>query len=226
MINRKTILFQGDSLTDAGRDKHPDVMNYALGDGYVTMIAGKLTHQYPRLDIVNRGVYGNRIADTYGRWQEDALNIQFDLISILHGINDVGFGIRMGMGSDAKRFEYIYDRMLFEVKEKNPEAQIVLCQPFILRKDLSGTDYATEFRNDIYIDWNKWSSEMKRRGDVVSKLSEKYRTMYAPMWDDLVIAQESMPVERLTVDCIHLTAAGHYVIAQSWLKATESFFAD
>lgn len=224
MNDKKIILFQGDSLTDAGRVRNTREANLSMGDGFVSMIAGSLTYQYPFIDVLNRGVAGDRIADTYSRWQEDALNIKYDLISILHGINDVGFGIRLGKGSDAGRYEFIYDRMLYEIKETNPSAQIVLCQPFILRKDLTDTGYSPEFHNDIYVDWEKWSSEMKRRGEIVRKLSEKYHTMYVPMWDDLNKAQERMPAERLTMDCIHLTATGNYVLAQSWLKATAGYF--
>ena len=216
-MDRKLILFQGDSITDAGRNRNIEDKNIFLGHGYVTMVAGKLTYDYPWIDVLNRGIGGNRIADTYGRWQEDTLNIPYNMISFLSGINDVGFGIRMGMGSDIKRFEFIYDRMIYEAAERHPEAIIVLGQPFILRKDLSGTGYASEWNNDIYTDWDIWNSEMKRRGEVVRKISEKYNTKYVPYWDALIKAQEYIPVEKLTIDCIHLTVTGNYIMAQTWL---------
>lgn len=112
--DRKLILFQGDSITSAGRNRTDAPMNYSLGDGYVTMIAGELMSNHPEIDILNRGVGGNRIADMYGRWQEDTLNIDYNVLSILCGINDVGFKLRLGRGSDKDRFEFLYDRMLFE----------------------------------------------------------------------------------------------------------------
>lgn len=223
-MDKRVILFQGDSITDASRNRTVERKNCSLGDGYVTMLAGQLSYEHPGIEIINRGVSGNRIADTYGRWQEDALNIKYDLLSILTGINDVGFGIRMGKGSDTERFECIYDRMLFEVTEKNPEGKIVLCQPFVLKMDLSSCVPSAEFCNDIYTDWNVWSSDMERRVEVVIKLSEKYHTMYAPLWDALREAQKRIPVENLTFDCIHLTATGNYVIAQEWKRVTKPFF--
>lgn len=223
-MDKRVILFQGDSITDASRNRTVERKNCSLGDGYVTMLAGQLSYEHPGIEIINRGVSGNRIADTYGRWQEDALNIKYDLLSILTGINDVGFGIRMGKGSDTERFECIYDRMLFEVTEKNPEGKIVLCQPFVLKMDLSSRVPSAEFCNDIYTDWNVWSSDMERRVEVVIKLSEKYHTMYAPLWDALREAQKRIPVENLTFDCIHLTATGNYVIAQEWKRVTKPFF--
>ena len=224
MMDKRVILFQGDSITDASRNRTVERKNCSLGDGYVTMLAGQLSYEYPGIEIINKGVSGNRIADTYGRWQEDALNIKYDLLSILIGINDVGFGIRMGKGSDPERFEYIYDRMLFEATEKNPEGKIVLCQPFVLKMDLSSHVPFAEFCNDIYADWNVWSSDMERRAEVVIKLSEKYHTMYAPLWDSLREAQKRIPVENLTFDCVHLTATGNYVIAQEWKRVTKPFF--
>ncbi|MBQ8190045.1 MAG: hypothetical protein IJZ44_09740, partial [Lachnospiraceae bacterium] len=220
-MDRKLILFQGDSITDAGRNRNIKEANSSLGHGFVTMLAGKIGSEYPWIDVMNKGVGGNRIADIYGRWQEDTLNIKFDMLSFLSGINDIGFGIRMGIGSDAKRFEFIYDRMIYEAVESHPNAVIVLGQPFILRKNLTNTVYFTEWKNDIYVDWNIWSSEMKRRGEIIQKISEKYHTMYVPFWDALIKAQERIPVEQLTLDCIHLTAAGNYILAQTWWDMTK-----
>ena len=219
-MDRKLILFQGDSITDAGRNREIGNKNISLGHGFVTMVAGKVTYDYPWIDVLNRGVGGNRIADTYGRWQEDTLNIPFDMLCFLSGINDIGYGIRLGKGSDAKRFEFIYERMIYEAIETHPDAIIVLGQPFILRKDLSDTRYAEKWKNDIYNDWDIWCSEMKRRSEVVQKISEKYGTLYAPYWDMLIKAQENIPVENLTIDCIHLTATGDQVLANTWMNTT------
>ena len=225
-MDRKLILFQGDSITDAGRNRNTEEANVSLGHGFVTMLAGKIGYEYPWIDVMNRGVGGNRISDTFGRWQEDTLNIKFDMLSFLTGINDIGFGIRLGKGSDAKRFEFIYDRIIYEAIESHPNAVIVLGQPFILRKDLTDTGYSTEWKNDIYVDWNIWNSEMKRRGEVVLKISEKYHAMYVPFWDALIKAQEIVPVEQLTIDCIHLTAAGNFVLAKAWWDTMETFLKD
>ena len=218
----KTILFQGDSITDAGRNRISTDKNAELGCGYVTMIAGELCFRYPEIQVINKGISGNRIADTYGTWQEDVLNTKYDLLSILTGINDVGFGLRLGRGSDQGRFEFIYDRMIYEALESNPNGKIVLCQPFVMKKDLRGT--LREKNNDIYRDWNIWESEVQRRDEVVKRLAERYQAIYVPFWDDLRKTQERIPVEELTIDCIHLTATGHYVLAQSWIRATEDFF--
>ena len=54
------ILFQGDSITDAGRSRTAAEANRGLGDGYVNLIAAELTGKAPgRYEIFNRGVGGN-----------------------------------------------------------------------------------------------------------------------------------------------------------------------
>lgn len=223
-MKRRLILFQGDSITETGRHHNMTERNALLGSGYVTMVSGKLCAENPDIDVLNHAVGGFRIADMYGRWQEETLNVEYDLLSILCGINDIGFGIRLGRGSDAERFEFIYDRMIYEALEANPNGKIILCQPFIFRRNLEGTGIAAEFNNDIYRDWDMWSGEMKRRQEVVLRLVQKYNTMYAPFGDALEKAQETAPVERWTRDCIHTTVAGDYIMAQTWLEATKDYF--
>ncbi len=155
------ILFQGDSLTDCGRARDIDQPNKRLGDGYVNMICGELVGGDPEggYEIYNRAVSGNRIADMYARWIEDALNPEYDLLSILCGVNDVGFSLRLNRGSDAERFEFIYDRMLGEVRDTHPKARIMLIEPFLFRFPYQDGPRG----DDINRDWEIWSGELRRR---------------------------------------------------------------
>ena len=57
----KTILFPGDSITDAGRSRDN---NANIGIGYPTLLAGELGLAHPnQYNIYNRGISGNRIVD-------------------------------------------------------------------------------------------------------------------------------------------------------------------
>ena len=115
------ILFQGDSLTDCGRDKTGHNPVQAYGYGYVNLIASKLLCDYPDTVVWNKAYNGSRIADTYSRWIEDALNIDCNILSILSGVNDIGFAIRMNQGADAKKFKFIYELMINDALEKNKD---------------------------------------------------------------------------------------------------------
>lgn len=218
-MERKTILFQGDSLTDAGRNRTNPSANTGLGNGFVTMIAGQLGCKYPHVDVLNRGVSGNRIGDTYARWLEDMRNVPFDMLSFMHGINDIGFEVRLGRGSDLERFHFIYDRMLWEAKQSHPDAKLVLCQPFVLKKVYDHP----QFGNDIYENYDLWAGHMRQRGQVARELAEKYDAIFVPFWDALEEAQKTVSVDDLTEDCVHLTARGNYVLAQCWLKHVEGY---
>ena len=83
----KTIVFQGDSITDA---TYPRQYPTELGNGYVTMTAGRITFDYPgQYRCYNRGISGNRSVDMYARIKKDVLNLKPDILTVLIGVNDV-----------------------------------------------------------------------------------------------------------------------------------------
>ncbi len=82
------ILFIGDSITDSSRDYGN---SDDLGKGYAQLIAAYLLNKYPAYDLkfYNRGINGNKVADLKERWEEDCLELNPDVVSILVGVNDV-----------------------------------------------------------------------------------------------------------------------------------------
>ena len=80
------ILFQGDSITDVGRDRLTIKPNsqQGLGSGYPRLIADHLLKTFPnqQLNIYNRGISGDRINDLALRWDEDCIRLVPDLLSI------------------------------------------------------------------------------------------------------------------------------------------------
>lgn len=206
------ILFQGDSLTDSCRDKKTTAPNINLGMGYVNLLAARIICDNPETLVYNRGVSGNRICDMYARWIEDTLNIDFDILSVMNGINDIGFQIRMGQGADKDKFKFVYDRMLFEVKEKKPDAKLVIIEPFLIRK------YMGEDGGDIYNDWDLWHGQITERGSICKELAEKYGAVFVPLAEDFAELSEKYGPDVWSMDCIHPTAAGHEVIARKWME--------
>ena len=105
MKNKKIILFQGDSITDACRERERNVY---LGSGYPNFIAGILECKYPyEYEYINRGVSGNRITDMYARINKDAIKLSPDYLSILIGINDVWHEVDVQDGVDNEKFEKV-----------------------------------------------------------------------------------------------------------------------
>jgi hypothetical protein len=64
------ILFQGDSITDGGRQRDGNDFNHIMGQDYGYIIAAQIGLQFPdrNLNFLNRGIGGNTVKDLAGRW--------------------------------------------------------------------------------------------------------------------------------------------------------------
>ena len=215
MIN---VLFQGDSITDVGRRRGEELPDRCLGQGYPTMVAGHLYNSRDDIQFTNRAIAGNRISDIYGRWLEDAVNLDFDVLSILAGINDVGFQLRLGRGSDNQRFRFIYDRMLYEAKESHPNAKLMLLEPFVIKYQFDWEPFGT----DIYDNYEIWAESTREKGEVIKSLASEYGAVFVSLFDKFLAAIGTGDPTRYTEDCVHPTAVGHSLIAAEWLKAWET----
>ena len=118
----KRILFQGDSITDVGRNRENPAAAGGSGYGYPLLLKSQLEFDYPdSFECVNRGISGNRVVDLYARTQRDFINLKPDYISILIGVNDVWHGIGDNPnGVDVKKYEMVYDLLLTELREALP----------------------------------------------------------------------------------------------------------
>jgi hypothetical protein len=65
LLKDNVILFQGDSITDAGRNKEDNGYNSArpLGTGYAMLTAAQLLEEFAPLNlkIYNKGISGNKV---------------------------------------------------------------------------------------------------------------------------------------------------------------------
>jgi lysophospholipase L1-like esterase len=203
-----TILFQGDSITDTDRLRNgADTVNpAALGSGYVNHIASHLLLARPsdKLTILNRGISGNRIVDLYSRWKCEGVNLKPDIISILIGVNDTWHEFSSNNGVEPQRFEHIYRMMLDYTREKLPDVQLVICEPFVLRCGVVE---------------KAWIAEMDIRREMVKKISADYHATFVPFQSAFNEAKEKAPADYWLSDGVHPTPAGHRLMADVWLKA-------
>ena len=127
----QTILFQGDSITDAGRDREDP---RGLGEGYAKNIASALNSLYPEqgFTFVNRGISGNRCADLLERYDEDFKAVQPNVLSIMIGINDVWRRYDSNDPTSCETFAAQYRQLLAQVKRDLPGTAIVMIEPFQL----------------------------------------------------------------------------------------------
>ena len=128
----KTILFQGDSITDYRRNR--EEIFGEMGYGYPNLVNAYLGMEYPNeYKFINRGVGGNRIVDLYARIKQDFINIKPDYASVYVGVNDTWLDILGAKnGVDTVKFEKIYTMLIDEVKEACPDIKLILISPFVL----------------------------------------------------------------------------------------------
>ena len=195
------ILFQGDSITDAGRDKR----NYHhLGLGYPKFAAQILCEKYPDVDFefINFGISGNRTSQLFDRLYVDCIEFQPDIVSVLIGINDVWhrYGASKIATTDAQ-LELNYKCILERLKNET-SAKILMLQPFT-----EGEDQA-HMRPDV-----------ERIKPIVNSLAEKYADAYIPL-DDLMHADENYGTEHyFTKDGVHPNPTGAAFIAKYYVEA-------
>lgn len=204
MENKKIILFQGDSITDAYR-AGVDIRN--MGCGYPTLVSGEIGFDYPgQYEFYNRGVGGNRIVDIYARIKMDILSLKPDILSILVGVNDVWHEIMLQNGIDADKYFKIYCMLIEEIKEALPDTKIMILEPFVLRAS------ATEER------WDEFWAEMVTIAQKAREVAEKYDLLFIPLQGKFDEAAKLAPNEYWLFDGVHPMAAGYELIKRAWLE--------
>lgn len=210
----KTILFQGDSITDAGRSREDD-MN--AGIGYPTLVKGELGFEYPNQYIMyNRGISGNRVVDVYARIKADIINLKPDVMSILIGVNDVWHEFGGHNGVDAEKYFKIYSMLIEEIKAALPDVKIMILEPFVLR------GVGTDNTQDEPDKWNIFHTEVLKRAEKARKIAETYNLPFIPLQDKFEEAAKLAPNDYWLRDGVHPTTAGHELIKREWIKTFKS----
>lgn len=199
------VLFQGDSITDAGRDRQD---SEHLGYGYAMMAASWFSALYPEKNVrfLNRGISGNRVQDLLERWQEDCLDLRPTWVSILIGINDTWRRYDSNDSTTTQYFENSY-RALLERMAETLKARLILCEPFVLPTPA---------------DRENWREDLDPKIATVRRLAREYSALYVPF--DGVFAQAATQREAAfwAGDGVHPSNAGHALMAQSWLRTVKA----
>ena len=205
----QTVLFQGDSITDAGRDKKNQVANdtKSLGRGYPSVIGSQLLADYPDLDLQvhNRGISGNKVPNLDKRWDKDCLDLKPDILSILIGVNDIWHKLNGRYDGTAEVYRDGLAALLDRTKKALPNVTLAICEPFVMRCG-AVTD--------------KWFPDFETRRAYAEEVAKNAGTIWVPFQQkfDEAIAAGTKP-EKWAGDGVHPTKEGHELMAKVWREA-------
>lgn len=196
------VLFQGDSITDAGRNREAPG---DLGKGYAFMAAALFGAAYPHLQVtfLNRGIGGNRTIDLLNRWQPDCIDLKPDWVSIYIGINDTWRRYDSNNPTSTEQFEANYRQLLVRTKEALNDAKLVLVEPFVL---------------PVPEDRKTWREDLDPKIQVVRELAREFGALLVPLDGLFAQASTTAPAAYWAHDGVHPSPAGHALIAKAWLR--------
>lgn len=204
-----TVLMQGDSITDAGRDRSVLISNHpsGMGNGYAFVTAAKMMHSLPakNLKFYNRGISGNKVYQLSDRWQLDCLSLNPNVLSILVGVNDYWHKKKHGYEGTIETYENDYRSLLRTTKSFLPDVKLVIGEPFAL-KDCSAVD-------------ESWFPEFDAYRAVARKIAEEMEAVFVPYHDVFTEAQKHASSSYWTFDGVHPTIAGCELMAEAWVQA-------
>ena len=198
------LLFQGDSITDMGRNRSDA---HHMGNGYPRYAAQLLTQRFPQIqwEFLNLGISGNRSCDLVERWQEDCIALQPDIVSIMIGVNDTWRAFDQQDPTTPEQFEENYRRILTDVRE-NTNAKIIMLEPFLLRCDEAK---------------DAWRADLNAKIDVVRRLALEFADVYIPTDGMLTAASVAQSPSHWSDDGVHPNVQGARLISLYYADAVD-----
>ncbi|MFL5739407.1 MAG: GDSL-type esterase/lipase family protein [Flavisolibacter sp.] len=205
------ILFQGDSITDAGRKKDDPSFNAAseLGSGYAMIAGSDLLFRYTdkNLKVYNRGISGNKVYQLAERWDKDCLDIKPNVLSILIGVNDFWHKILGKYDGTVDTYRKDYKALLDRTKQSLPNVKLIIGEPYAV----TGIKAVDE----------KWFPEFNEYRAAAKEIAASYDAVFIPYQSVYDKAQKEAPGVYWTADGVHPTLAGARLMAQAWMEAVK-----
>lgn len=203
------ILFQGDSITDAGRNRDQTSANNprALGSGYAFHASSSLLYDHPdkNLRIYNRGISGNKVYQLAERWDTDCLQLKPTVLSILIGVNDFWHMLNGKYDGTLETYHNHFRALLERTKQVLPNVKLIIGEPFAV-PGVKAVD-------------DSWFPRFSEYQQTARKLAEQFNAIFIPYQTIFDKASRTAPGVYWTYDGVHPSIAGGKLMAEAWLKA-------
>lgn len=197
-LNKKKILFFGDSITEMGVNK----------GGYIDKINEAIlkANKSDIYELLGAGIGGNKVYDLYLRIESDVLDKKPDIVLIYVGINDI-WHKTSGIGTDIEKYEQFYRGILKKLIDKGITA--IVCTPGVIGENPN--------------DANPQDEDLNAYSDFIRKLSKEYRIELVDLRNAFAKYESDHNSENLfqgllTTDGVHLSDAGNQMVADEMLK--------
>lgn len=203
------ILFQGDSITDAGRSRDEKAFNHtkALGNGYALLAGSRLLFDHPdkNLKIYNRGVSGNKVYQLAERWDADCLELKPAVLSILIGVNDFWHMLNGNYDGTVETYRKDLNALLERTKANLPQLKLVIGEPFAV-PGVKAVD-------------DKWFPRFYEYQKAAREMADNFDAAFVPYQSVFNKAVKTAPGAYWTPDGVHTSLAGSQLMAHTWMEA-------
>ncbi len=207
-MSKIRVLFQGDSITDAGRNR---LSRHSLA-GYAKKTAAILEDKHPdKYDFFNRGVSGNRTKNLLARYRRHFVRMRPNVVTVMIGINDVWRKYDRNDPTSPEQYEANLIKLLTGIKQ-DTGAKIVVMSPYLT----SGTTGK----------WNVMRGDVDIFINVCEKVAMQYADKYINTDGPMNEANDVYPHEQISADGVHPAEKGQEVLATLLSEAIDSLFID
>ena len=211
LLKDQTILFQGDSITDAGRNREETGYNNpkALGTGYAMLTAVQLLEEYAELNlkIYNKGISGNKVYQLAERWDKDCLDLKPDVLSILIGVNDFWHKLNGNYNGTIEIYRNDFIALLERTVKALPNVKLVICEPYAV----PGVKAVDE----------KWFPEFYEYQKAAREIAVKFGAIFVPFQKVYDEAVKRAPASYWTGDGVHAALPGAQLMAEAWAEVVK-----
>ncbi|XOV94625.1 MAG: SGNH/GDSL hydrolase family protein [Bacteroidota bacterium] len=211
-----TVVFQGDSITDAGRNKESQKVNdfRNMGYGYAMLACAELMGGFPQTkwSLYNRGISGHKVPQLDARWDKDTLDMKPDVVSILIGVNDYWHTFTHDYKGTVESYEKDFDALLKRTSDSQPGVKFIIGEPFALKEGSS-----IQKLPNWYPGFYEYQKAAKR-------VADKHQAAWIPYQQIFDEACEKAPFDYWGPDGVHPSFAGCQLMAQSWLKQLKNLY--
>jgi lysophospholipase L1-like esterase len=201
------ILFQGDSITDAGRKKDTTEANSLghLGHGYALFATADMLRENPdkNLTVYNKGISGNKAYQLLDRWDTDCIALKPTVVSIMVGVNDFWHTLVNGYKGTLDTYKTDYRKLLDKTQKELPGVRLIIGEPFALI--------------DVKAVTKEWYPAFDGYRQAARDIAAEYSAALIPY--QTVFDIKEAPGSYWTGDGVHPSIAGASLMSHAWLKA-------